>query len=127
MKLNCFSKRNFRRDRSINDMEEMFDDELEKLTAHKKPNKTKLEQAGFSFTQQSLNNGARLYYFPVLAIGHGVIGDQVYGKVKNEWGNIKRQMLHAWELELTHPKSGKRMTFKSPIPQDMRDAIEMMR
>lgn len=56
----------------INDMEQMFDNELERLTAHKKPNKSKLEEAGLSFKQQTLNNGARLYYFPVFAIGHGV-------------------------------------------------------
>ncbi len=49
-------------------------------------------------------------------IGHPVIGDPLYGK-----GNRKiydeGQLLHAYELTLTHPRTGKEMTFSCPLPE----------
>lgn len=51
-------------------------------------------------------------------LGHGVLGDEVYGRR----GNFTRQMLHAWKLGFTHPKTGQVLKFQSPIPQDFRDA-----
>jgi 23S rRNA pseudouridine1911/1915/1917 synthase len=38
-----------------------------------------------------------------------------------------RQMLHAWQLGLTHPHTGEFMTFESPIPADMETVIEKLR
>ncbi len=58
-------------------------------------------------------------------IGHPILGDPLYGK-----GNRKLfdegQLLHAYELTLTHPVSGKKMTFESPLPKRMLDAIETL-
>ena len=58
-------------------------------------------------------------------IGHPILGDPLYGK-----GNRKLfdegQLLHAYELTLTHPATGKTMTFESPLPKRMRDAIELL-
>jgi len=51
-------------------------------------------------------------------LGHPVLGDEVYGKR----GDFQRQMLHAWRLGFTHPKTGAPVTFQSPIPQDFCDA-----
>lgn len=49
-------------------------------------------------------------------IGHPVIGDPVYGS-----GNRKLykdgQLLHAYRLTLTHPKTKKEMTFEAPLPE----------
>lgn len=47
-------------------------------------------------------------------LGHAVLGDEVYGKR----GNFSRQMLHAWRLGFTHPRTGERMNFEAPIPAD---------
>ncbi len=48
-------------------------------------------------------------------IGHPVIGDPVYGS-----GNRKLykegQLLHAYRLTLTHPRSKKEMSFEAPLP-----------
>jgi len=33
--------------------------------------------------------------------------------------NFKRQALHARKLTLTHPISGKLMSWKAPLPEDM--------
>ncbi len=48
-------------------------------------------------------------------LGNPVVGDDVYG-VKKQKFNLNGQLLHAWRLELTHPKTGERMTFYAPLP-----------
>lgn len=56
-------------------------------------------------------------------IGHPVIGDPLYGK-----GNRKLyaegQLLHAYELTLTHPRTGETMTFQAPMPKHFLDVLE---
>lgn len=54
---------------------------------------------------------------------HPVVADAMYGKAKNDLG-LERQFLHAWRIELTHPETGKRLTFQAPLPQDLRDAAQ---
>jgi len=48
-------------------------------------------------------------------IGHPIIGDVVYGKP------AERLLLHAWKIEFTHPATGKRVRFESPIPPQFPD------
>ena len=36
---------------------------------------------------------------------------------------VRRQMLHAWRLEIAHPRTGKRMAFESPLPEDMEQLV----
>jgi len=45
-----------------------------------------------------------------------ILGDDVYGKASDL---IARQALHAYELRLQHPRSGKFLHFTAPIPADM--------
>lgn len=47
--------------------------------------------------------------------GHYIIGDNKYGKPANP---IKRLGLHAYELDLIHPFTGKLMKFTSPMPKE---------
>ena len=47
-------------------------------------------------------------------LGHPLLGDEVYGRR----AGFERQMLHAWKLGFTHPVTGERMNFQSPIPAD---------
>lgn len=35
---------------------------------------------------------------------------------------IGRQALHAWTLQLHHPGTGQAITFRAPLPEDMRHA-----
>ena len=51
-------------------------------------------------------------------IGHGLLGDEVYGRR----AGYARQMLHAWKLGFTHPRTGERIGLVSPIPADFREA-----
>ena len=49
-------------------------------------------------------------------IKHPVAGDVVYGSAKPRLG-LEGQALHAARLELTHPGTGERMTFKAKVPE----------
>lgn len=53
------------------------------------------------------------------AIGHPVLGDRRYGGARSSAG-VGRLMLHAEVLSLTHPGSGERRSFASPLPPDYR-------
>lgn len=48
-------------------------------------------------------------------LGHPVVGDPVYGYKKQKFA-LDGQLLHAYRLTVTHPKSGERKTFTAPVP-----------
>lgn len=48
-------------------------------------------------------------------LGHPITGDSVYGSKKQKF-NLNGQLLHAFRLTLTHPRTGERMTFEAPLP-----------
>lgn len=69
-------------------------------------------------------------------IHHPLFGDSTYGwrlklpsKIESELADglraFKRQALHAKKLELTHPKTEKRMTFECEYPEDFKKIIEV--
>ena len=45
-------------------------------------------------------------------MGHPIVGDNLYGN----WKEGQRLMLHAESITFTHPRTGERVTFTSPIP-----------
>lgn len=59
------------------------------------------------------------------AIGHPVAGDPVYGHPGLL--GLDRQFLHASRLSLTHPVTGERLAFSSPLPPDLAAALERAR
>jgi 23S rRNA pseudouridine1911/1915/1917 synthase len=52
--------------------------------------------------------------------GHPVVGDPLYGRTggANPWG-LGRQFLHAWRLAFEHPRTGERLEFSDPPPEDL--------
>ena len=50
------------------------------------------------------------------SIGHPVCGDPIYGSGKG--AKVPRLMLHAYALAFTHPRTGERMTFTAPLPEE---------
>jgi 23S rRNA pseudouridine1911/1915/1917 synthase len=54
--------------------------------------------------------------------GHPLVGETLY--LPKDWAPVgpafERQALHAWQLALRHPDSGKRVVFVSPLPEDLR-------
>ena len=50
------------------------------------------------------------------------MGDKVYGP-RTDKLKMGGQILHATELELTHPITGERMRFESPMPDYFKKAL----
>jgi 23S rRNA pseudouridine1911/1915/1917 synthase len=57
----------------------------------------------------------------LLAIGHPVLGDPEYG---TPGYGLERQFLHAERLALAHPITGAPLEIHSPLPDDLRAALE---
>jgi len=60
-------------------------------------------------------------------IGHCVVGDPVYGSRVKDSFHTDGQLLHAFQLELDHPRTGERMTFTAPMPDDFQKILEKLR
>jgi 23S rRNA pseudouridine1911/1915/1917 synthase len=58
-------------------------------------------------------------------IKHPVVGDITYGK-KDIFG-LSGQLLHAYKLTLTHPKTLEEMTFTAPLPEYFSDVLNKLR
>ena len=58
-------------------------------------------------------------------IGHGIIGDELYGCVDEKL--INRQALHAYKLEFEQPRTKEKLKFKADIPEDMKELISKLR
>ncbi|MEL7464567.1 MAG: RluA family pseudouridine synthase [Pseudomonadota bacterium] len=64
-------------------------------------------------------------------LGHGLVGDPVYGKGKiaglpEAAQRFDRQALHAATLGFIHPISGESLIFHSTLSQDLRDLIQSL-
>lgn len=58
-------------------------------------------------------------------IGHGIIGDELYGHVDETL--INRQALHAFSLKFKQPRTREDLEFKAPLPRDMEELIEKLK
>jgi 23S rRNA pseudouridine1911/1915/1917 synthase len=58
------------------------------------------------------------------ALGHPVVGDTVYGRRS---GVVGRQYLHAWKLGFGMPLGGREVEFESPLPPDLKAALQALR
>ncbi len=56
------------------------------------------------------------------AIGHPIVGDRQY-KGRQTYG-LTRQFLHATRLRFPHPVTGEEVDVESPLPQDLKPALE---
>ena len=92
---------------------------LEKGRASKTAYRVLAELAAGTLVECTLHTG-RTHQIRVHLkhLGHPLLGDEVYGKR----AGFERQMLHAWRLGFTHPRTGERMNFQSPIPADFIEA-----
>jgi 23S rRNA pseudouridine1911/1915/1917 synthase len=66
-------------------------------------------------------------------LGYPLVGDRTYGNRQNQkLGDLTgysapRVMLHAFSLGFVHPRSGKKVGFKAPRPEDFEDAVGVLR
>jgi tRNA pseudouridine32 synthase/23S rRNA pseudouridine746 synthase/23S rRNA pseudouridine1911/1915/1917 synthase len=54
--------------------------------------------------------------------GHPMVGDKKYGAATNP---LKRVCLHAQKITFTHPATGRRMTFSSPLPESFSKIMDI--
>lgn len=61
-------------------------------------------------------------------INHPVVGDKEYGIGARDEKKLalKRQFLHATKLTFTHPTSKKRLSFSSPLPEDLQEVLRKL-
>ena len=66
-----------------------------------------------------------------------IVGDQIYGKnlslkkdidttLRDFVQNFNRQALHAYNLELIHPKTKKAVSYDAELPDDIKNLITML-
>src|SRR5262245_29121061 len=65
---------------------------------------------------------------------HPVVGDETYGggrdnniqdaRLRSIIRNLGRHFLHAQRLEIKHPKTGARLEFKAPLPDQLSDVLQ---
>ena len=88
---------------------------------------------GFSLLEVRIKTG-RTHQIRVhlSAIGHPVVGDDVYGarsykEFVTRFGEIRRYFLHATELRFVHPTTGQPMVFHSPLPEELQKFLGCIR
>jgi 23S rRNA pseudouridine1911/1915/1917 synthase len=69
-------------------------------------------------------------------LGHPIVGDATYGGGAARFkGNprlqalrplVTRQMLHAWRLVLTHPRTGQPISGEAPLPEDFQEVLQFL-
>ena len=59
------------------------------------------------------------------SIHHPIVGDSVYGGSQTLYKN--GQLLHAYELKLTHPSTGEQLDFKAEIPAYFEETLDKLR
>ena len=88
------------------------------ITHYRRISTTCLDGCEYSLVQIQLETG-RTHQIRVhmKAIGHPLPGDFLYNP---NYRHIKRQALHSYRLEFTHPISGKALSFTQNIPSDFK-------
>ncbi|WP_116140685.1 RluA family pseudouridine synthase [Trinickia diaoshuihuensis] len=65
-------------------------------------------------------------------VGHPLLGDPVYGSARGRRssaplpGGFTRQALHAWQLGLVHPGTGRSMRWRADLPEDMAELVQAL-
>ena len=91
------------------------------------------EFPGFSLLEVKIKTG-RTHQIRVhlSAIGHPVVGDDVYGErhysqFVEKYGELKRYFLHAAELHFTHPTHQVPLEFHSPLPEELQKLLQRVK
>ena len=88
---------------------------------------------GFSLLEVKIKTG-RTHQIRVhlSAIGHPVVGDEVYGErsykeFTKKFGELHRYFLHAAALRFDHPITGKPMEFHSELPEELQKLLQCIK
>jgi 23S rRNA pseudouridine1911/1915/1917 synthase len=68
--------------------------------------------------------------------GHPVLGDATYGGGVSRLTShpaltgfkslVHRQLLHAWRLEITHPRTNEKLNWEAPLPEDFQVVVDRL-
>ncbi len=61
---------------------------------------------------------------------HPLVGDRQYGtrgRATDKSMRVGRQMLHAFQLEVPHPETGRTVRARAPLPHDFRKCLKLFR
>ncbi|GLI55997.1 pseudouridine synthase [Propionigenium maris DSM 9537] len=80
---------------------------------------------GFTLVEVGIETG-RTHQIRVhmKSLNHPILGDEVYGSPSKK---AKRQMLHAYKLEFTHPITGEEMKVVGDIPEDFQGVAKNLK
>ena len=91
------------------------------------------EFRGFALLEVKIKTG-RTHQIRVhlSAIGHPVVGDEVYGESSyrqfvKKYGPLNRYFLHATALRLNHPGTGEPLEFHSPLPSELQNLLQSIK
>lgn len=59
-------------------------------------------------------------------LGYPLVGDPKYSPMKTQF-SIEGQALHSQSLSFIHPRTGERMEFEAPLPEDMHKIVTRLR
>lgn len=94
---------------------------LTEYTVHERYKKATLVEVGVSTGR---THQVRVHF---QSIDHPLVGDKLYHDHRSRDIPFKRHALHATTLGFRHPVTGKRVTFKSPLPEDMKELLDSLR
>jgi len=82
---------------------------------------------GYSFIECQLETG-RTHQIRVhmASIHHPVLGDTVYGRVRENYSYLEGQTLHAGVLGFSHPSTGEYMEFRAPLPEYFQKLLKQL-
>jgi len=87
----------------------------------------------FSFLKVKIETGrTHQIRVHVASLGHPVVGDALYGaprEIRGKSGpaiSLSRNFLHSAELQFEHPRSGKLLSFSSPIPEPLMEFLRRL-
>ena len=88
---------------------------------------------GFTLLEVKIRTG-RTHQIRVhlAAIGHPVVGDNLYGErsykeFSKKFGQLNRYFLHASDLSFTHPTTGVPLEFHSPLPVELQNLVKSIK
>ncbi|MEO8383279.1 MAG: RluA family pseudouridine synthase [Acidobacteriota bacterium] len=71
------------------------------------------------------------------SLGHPIVGDPLYSgpqwkgipekRIQKMLSSLQRQMLHATRITFEHPRSGEKVSFEAPLPDDFADVVAALR
>jgi 23S rRNA pseudouridine1911/1915/1917 synthase len=81
---------------------------------------------GYALVRISIHTG-RTHQIRVhmASIGHPLLGDPIYARPDRTFPQATL-MLHSFSLELDHPRDGRRLNFRSPMPQRFKQIIRQL-